>query len=808
MPAGRSTVRESLASEPTLRALEWRGLLSCLAQLAATDLGRTAIDALWPAASSAELDERRQRYEEARRLLLDGALVPHVEEPLVELLERLASDRAPLAGPDLVRLAGILAASRAAARRIQRADPACPGLAAEAGHLPEARSLQERIEATLDRRGEVREDASPELAALRRTIRRLRDALYRQLQSRLGELREHLSEDTIPLRGGRLVLVVQAGARGRVAGLFHGRSATGRSFYFEPLEAVEPNNQLQQAVEDEEEERRRILAELVEAVRAEAETCREHGAFLGRLDALQGAARFAEVAGGRLAETAPDGELRLVGARHPLLDPRLAELRAAALGQGGHTGPVAPLDLQLEAGARALVVTGPNAGGKTVALKTAGLLAFAHQCGLPVPAASGTAFPFLDRLVATVGDDQDLLADRSTFSGRLLRLHEAWDAAGPRSLLLLDELGSGTDPEEGAALAVALLEGLVERGALAVITTHLTSLAAAALELEGAGCAAMEFAGETGLPTYHLLPGPPGGSEAIALARRLGLPLAWLDRAEARLQPEFRDLRRLLAEVERTRGELAAARDALTVERSDQEKIRRRMERELAVLEVERNTISGRLKTELREFRREVAARIGNEVEKARAEARAGRPRQAAAQAVERLFAEAPRVEGEEPRVAAPLSVGGTVVHRALGWRGRLEAMEGERAVVVVAGKRVRCAVADLEGVAAEPPRREPRPARPPASGGRDLETSVAVPTELNLIGQRVEPALAAVDSFLDQALLSERREVRIVHGHGTGRLRDALRLHLRQHAAVAAQRPGEPNEGGNGATVVTLRAG
>jgi DNA mismatch repair protein MutS2 len=796
-----------LASEATLRALECRGLLACIAQLAATDLGRAEILGLAPAASAAELDARRRRYEESRRLILDGALVPPVEEPLAELLERLENDRPPLAGPDLIRLAGVLGASRAAARRILRADPGCPALAAETPSLPEAQLLQERIEATLDRRGEVREEASPQLAALRRTIRRLREALYRQLQSRLGELREHLSEDTIPLRGGRLVLLVQAGARGRVAGLFHGRSATGRSFYFEPLETVEPNNQLQQAIEDEEDERRRILAELVAAVRAAAETCHRHAAFVGRLDALESAARFAEIAGARLADLAPDGELRLTAARHPLLDPRLAELRAAALGQGGHTGPVVPLDLHLDAAQRALVVTGPNAGGKTVALKTVGLLAFAHQCGLPVPAGAGTAFPFLERLVATVGDEQDLLADRSTFSGRLMRLHEAWDAAGPRSLLLLDELGSGTDPEEGAALAVALLEGLVERRALAVITTHLTRLAAAALELDGAGCAAMEFSGESGLPTYHLLPGPPGGSEAIALARRLGLPRAWLDRAERQLQPEFRDLRRLLAEVERTRGELAAARDALASERLDQEKIRRRMEREQAALEVERKTIATKLKAELGELRRDIARKLTTEVEKVREEARSGRRRQVAAEAVDRLFAGAPQVAGEEES-AGPLAVGGTVRHRALGWQGRLETLDGERAVVVVAGKRVRCTAGELDSVAPAAPRSGRRAAPASAPGGRDLDSAVEAPAELNLIGQRVEPALEAVDGYLDQALLAARREVRIVHGHGTGRLRDAVRLHLRQHPAVAAQRPGEPNEGGNGATVVTLRGG
>lgn len=808
-------------SQATAAALELPSLLRLVAGLAATDLGRAAALALGPYADETAFVAERARVEELQRLLADGAVVESEEEALGALLERLRTGRPPVSGADVVRLAGVLRAARLARERIRTATPPLVELGRAAHGLADLSDLEQRIERTLDRRGEVRDDASPALVALRKAIRGVRDKLYRQLQGALGDLAGLLSEDTIPLRNNRLVLVLQAGARGQAKGLIHGRSATGKSYYFEPLDAVEPNNQLQQALEDEEAERRRIFVALLEAVRERLDEVDAQVAFLGTLDLLQAKCRFGAACGGRLAERAADGELRLVAARHPLLDPRLAPLRATALGQAGHEGTIVPLDVELgavtrphgetaSATRRVLVITGPNAGGKTVALKTVGLLALAHQCALPVPAAAGTRLPRLARLVATVGDEQDLLADRSTFSGRLLRLREAWDGAGPRTLVLLDELGSGTDPEEGAALATALLEGLVASRCLGVITTHLTRVAARALDLEGAGCAAMEFAPETGRPTFHLVPGPPGGSEALALARRLGLPPAWLDRAEALLGPEHRDLRRLLAEVERARDEMAAARATLETEASDLVKIRERLDRERAALEAERRTTAARAKAELERFRAETLRKLRGEVERMQAElGTSGRRRNLAGEAAARLFADAPRVEEAEEAKEGPLVVGAEVKHRALGWRGTLEKLDDGRAEVLVRGKRLRCAADELvpSGSSPAPTSRAARERPERREPGRsDLAEAASPASELNLIGARVEAALETLDAYLDHATRSSLRELRVIHGHGTGRLRDAVRSHLRRHPAVADQRPGADNEGGNGATVVTLR--
>ncbi|HEY0555474.1 MAG TPA: Smr/MutS family protein [Thermoanaerobaculia bacterium] len=805
-----SASSSSILSQATAQALEFPSLLAVVSRFAATDLGRDRVLGLLPFESEPPLRARRTLLEEASRLIGERALVPDFDVPLGDLLVGIATGRPPVEGIDLVRLADLGRATRAASARIREAVPPCPALDALVRGLPDIDPLLRKIDRMLDRRGEVREDASPLLSSLRRQIRTVREQIYRDLGEFVAGHKDDLSEDTIPMRGGRLVVMLNSGARGRSGGLVHGRSATGRSFYFEPLNVVETNNSLQQSVEDEEAERRRILAELIGEARAALPALREHSGLLGDLDLLQASVRFGDRCGGVLPEIGARHDLRLLQARHPLLDPCLAEVREEALGQAGHSGDIVPLHVELEPKRRILVITGPNAGGKTVSLKTTGILALMAQCGLPIPAAAGSRVPLLTRLVATVGDEQDLLADRSTFSGRLLRLKEAWEWAGPDALVLLDELGSGTDPEEGAALAEALLEGLLEKGSLGVITTHLAQLAAAALELSGASCAAMEFDPGTGRPTFRLVPGPPGASEALALARRLGLPAEWLDRAEARLGSEHRDLRRLIAEVERVRQELAETRDSLEVERSDAEKLRRRLAEEQAALAEERRSVSGKLKGELEQFRRDTTERLRREEARIRERFEEGRRKGLAAEAVESLFAAAPTFGTPEPAPSGPLVVGAPVRHVGFGWQGVLEKLEDGRAEVLVRGKRVRARPDELApaGPAPAPKKkeREAAPLQPAALRGREGDMEEPVGREINLIGMRVEPALEMLDSYLDQALLSSRQEVRVIHGHGSGRLREAVRQHLRSHRGVAEIRSGAPNEGGNGATVAIFR--
>lgn len=810
------TTPVEIATAATRTALEYDAFLTLLACEARTDLGRQRLLSLLPATTEEELLARRRAYAEGERLRLEAPLVPSLGEGLSTLVDRASTGEPALSGVEILVVARFVRATAEAAARILSATIPCPELAKEAIVLPDSRPLLTEVDRLLDRKGEIRDDASPRLGALRREVRGSRERIYQRLETIRGANRELLGEDTVPMRGGRLMLMLESGARGRLAGLVHGRSATGKSLYFEPLDVVEENNSLQSAVEELEAERMRMLLQLLGAIADSTPLLTAAAALLGRLDALESVSRLAEESSARLPELAPTGRLRLVGARHPLLDPRLAGRRERALGTRGHEGAAVPLALELGVSVasdgandanerrRVLVVTGPNAGGKTVALKCVGLLTLLAQSGLPVTADAGSELPWFESIVATVGDEQDLLADRSTFSGRLARLAEAYRAAGPRALALLDELGSGTDPEEGAALSVALVEQLVAHQGLALVTTHLTAVAAAAMELPGASCAAMEFDPASGRPTFRLRPGSPGGSEALALARRMELPAAWIARAESILGEEHRDLTRLLAELEERRQELgleAARERAATAEAAA---AAARLDRERATLEAERRSVASRLMRELAEFRERVTRDLSTELEKMRGALETGRRRNLASEAAARLFAEPPEVEVEPEAVAAgELGPGARVRHRTLGWRGELAKLVGARAEVLVNGKRLRAPAGDLVVEASAPAMRAERVSAKRVAAEPAL---TLVPPELHLIGQRVEPALAALDDYLDRALRSGRAEVRIVHGHGTGRLRDAVRDHLRRHPAAASLRAGAPEEGGNGATVVVLR--
>ncbi len=797
-------MRSSVATE---HALEVEALRQVVADYAATDLGRRSLVALRPAGEPDDLSDRRAGFEAVTSLL---PLVPSIEEPLQSILDRLGATSFAPSGRDLLALASLIEVGESARDRVEEAiregreasSVELEPLVARLDRLPVLVDLVRSIRRRLDERGEVRDDATPELARLRGTVRRRRDSLYRELSALARQHGDLLSEDTVPQRDGRLVLVLQAGARGRLPGLIHGRSATGKSYYLEPLAVVEGNNELQEAAGAIEREKQRILDELREAVVAESDALARHAALVADLDHWQAAHRYAAQVGAHLLELAPARRVRLVGARHPLLDPRLAEVRARALGQAGHRDPVVPLDLELTPEQHALVITGPNAGGKTVALKTLGLAAWAQAAGLPVPADPGSSLPPFGELVATIGDDQDLLADRSTFSGRLLRLREVWDVAGSGSLILLDELGSGTDPEEGTALSAALLEALLDRGSLVVVTTHLGQLAALALERPGAACAAMEFDAERGAPRYRLVPGPPGGSEALALARRVGLAEELVAAAEARLGADGRDYRRLLAEVSALRERLASEEEALESSRREAEELTARLAVERDRLELERREVAKRARRDLETFRRQVRDEVGSVAERLREEWESGRRRGLERKVTDELLRDAPEIANSEaPSIEGPVVVGDPVRHRSLGWRGTLVALQRGRAEVDLDGKRLRCRVEEL--VPGGPSAQHRQERRVPVT---EVPEATPLAFELNLIGERVEPALERLERHLEEAVRQGRREVRVVHGHGTGRLRRAVRQRLSRHALVAEQRAGGTGEGGDGATIARLR--
>ena len=832
----------SCCSGATAEALEFPALLAVLAGFAVTDAGRRAVHAIAPQTDPEEIGRRRARYSEvARELKEGGALAPVLDQPILVLRDQLQAGGRRMGGAELLGLAAVMEAAEEAVERLGDYE-AAPRLAAEVAALRalEARagddagpgercdcaSLAARLRRTLDRRGAVRDDASPRLGTLVRDGRRTQASVETSLQ---GYVRKHgasLADDSTPMRGGRLSVLLPSGSRGRLPGLVRGRSASGRSFHFEPSEVVEGNDEMERIAADKDIERARILAELVRQVLVLTPAITARMDFLGVVDAMQAASRFADETGAGLAaiaSPAADGSaavLEVRGARHPLLDPRLADRRQETLGSAGNRGEVAPLHLVLD-DHRTLVLTGPNAGGKTVALKTVGLLCLMTQAGLPVPAQRDSRFPILDHLVAVVGDDQSVLDEQSTFSARLLRLREVWRHAGPRTLVLLDEVGAGTNPEEGAALGIALLEGLVESASLGILTTHLTQLAAAALESQAASCAAMSFDPESGLPTYRLVIGPPGGSRSLALARRLGLPAAWLERAEHFLGSEHQQLRRVLERNERRRERLLEREAELAGLTAETEAARSRFETGKESLRAAQKRFGQTIAREVDALRKANRRRLDQVLEEMSAQSR--RPgKRALARAAGSLHGDLDRAaslasdraaaavreqggDGDRPTPSGtpdpppPLVAGVRVRHRALGWGGEVQELRGDQVTVLVRGKRVRAASEQLETVAGAAREESPRVR---------IQTSPApsVESELLLIGQLVEPALESLDAYLDRALASGRERVRVVHGHGSGRLRRAVREHLRRHPAVAGFDPAPPSSGGDGATEVVLR--
>ncbi len=684
-------------------------------------------------------------------------------------------------------------------------------------------AVRDRLLASIDPAGEILDSASPPLGGLRRAVR----IAYERLRSRLeqlvhgSELGSALQEPIVTLRNGRYVIPVRADAKGRVKGIVHDQSGSGQTLFVEPLIAVELGNawrEAQLAVTAEEE---RILDDLSSLVAAHAGQLRDTLDALARFDLWAARARLAEEMDAiRGAES--DGAIVLLSARHP-----------------GLTGRVVPIDLTLGEGVRALVITGPNTGGKTVALRTVGLLCLMHQSGLHVPAAEGSRLPILQDVFADIGDEQSVAQSLSTFSGHLRSIVRIVAATGPGCLVLLDELGAGTDPTEGSALAQALLDRFIRLGALVVATTHYAELKVYAHETPEARNASVEFDLETLSPTYRLTIGLPGTSQAFAIAERLGLDQVLVEDARGRLTRAQQDFERTLAAIKASQQEMDQAREtarhaetrALEARRvAEDERRRARAERAEAAA-------SAREEAEL------AVAAIHEEIAAARAllarqTLTESRLDEAMARLEERLSAIPTATRIPDAVDPAVWQVGQRSATSS-GWVGTISAIDAPRgrATLVVGQARTEVDLADLvpasvvdaARLGAPVPGRPSRPARPATGRRGELEPAVpprtpavggaprpgttsgrtaerrVVPATLDLRGARVEEALEMLDSTLDQAATAGAGRITIVHGHGSGALRDAVRATLAKHPLVSDWRPGEQGEGGDGATIVRV---
>jgi DNA mismatch repair protein MutS2 len=670
-------------------------------------------------------------------------------------------------------------------------------------------SLRNTLQRSFDPTGQLLDTASPRLGGLRRAVRVAYDRLRVRLDQFVhsGELAGSLQEPIVTLRGGRYVIPIRADARGKVKGIVHDASGSGQTLFVEPLVAVEMGNAWREAQVAEQAEIERILDELSTVVAGQAGPLRETLDALARFDFWSAKARLAEEMDGIPAEIADRSEIVLLGARHP-----------------GLSGRVVPVDIRLGGDYTALLITGPNTGGKTVALRTLGLLGLMHQSGLHIPADTGTRLPVLDDIYADIGDEQSVAQSLSTFSGHMRSIVRVVAAAGPNKLILLDELGAGTDPTEGSALAQALLDYFIRSGALIAATTHYAELKLYAHTTPQARNASVEFDVETLRPTYKLTIGLPGQSQAFAIAERLGLPGPIVADARSRLTDEQQAFEETLASIKATQLEttdalaearLAEGRARTALASAEDERRGAKRERDESVKtardEAERMIaeVSAEVRGIRRKLERETVTQKSLDEDLARANAQ-----------MERLPAliDADPVRRNPSAEPIQWRIGMRARAVAAGAEGRIAALEkgGRRATLEAGGFRITIPVEDLEpAVGGDPDTGQyasetgaravsTRGDSKPSSASRlQLERARTVATSLDLRGATVQEALEVLDRYLDDASLAGLDQATIIHGMGTGALRDAVREHAGAHPLVKSWRPGGRGEGGDGATIV-----
>ena len=789
----------------TLEVLEFPAVIQQLARLTAFSGGREAALALRPVVDRDEVVRRQRMTAEAVHLGQLGVEVSLAGARDIRGLAERAERGQVLSPAELLDVADASRAAVTVQRSLLRLQGEAPLLANVAGGIGEIEPIRSLINGAIDDGGNVRSDASPELRQIRLEVAKAHDQLQQRMQAMAASaaLRPALQEPIVTIRDGRYVLPVKSEMRSAVRGVVHDSSASGATVYIEPMAVVELGNRWRELQVQEQHEIDRILREISEVVGDTSVDLVDAVNRLSRIDLAVAKGRLArELRARDLHETGSQGwlreapgELRLVRARHPLLG---GEVVANTIIVGGEY--------------RALLITGPNTGGKTVALKTAGLLTLMALAGLPVPADQGSTVPIYDSVFADIGDEQSIEQSLSTFSGHITSIISVLERADEQSLVLLDELGAGTDPTEGAALAVAIVDQLLAKGAALIATTHHSELKLYAHRTPGVVNASVEFDLETLSPTYRLTIGLPGQSNALAIAANLGMPREVIESARRGLSIEDRALESMLAEL---RGQLATAEERATqaaVNAERAETLRREREEELDRLASEatrlREDARIRVRDELRDVRR-LLEKSRKEVEAARLEQAAEDFRRAEA-AADRLRPEPePTVEPREPlpmpgvkdqRFEDLVVVPGAVVWlRGVSVAGEVLSEPDERGEFDVQLGALRTRVRMEQVRATGEPRRDT------AERTMTLPMAPWSPSEIEVRGQRLDEALPVVERFLDAASRAGHGRVRVIHGRGTGTLRRAVREMFDRHPLVTGYETAEPKEGGEGVTVVTL---
>jgi DNA mismatch repair protein MutS2 len=783
----------------TFKQLEFDKILAEIATHAHGSVTCERIAAIAPLGDFAMIQEISGRIGEIRALLAQGIslrLTPF--EDIRPLLEAVRPSGAYLGPHELLLFIPAVQIFTDISRQLSpRSD--IPLLAALTARLRPFPEILEPLAASIDHDASIMDSASSPLREIRRAKRSLATRIRKKIEEivRHNDIEIFLQDDFITQRSGRWVIPVRMDSKGMVRGVVHDVSASGETAFMEPLEIIPFVNELENLSAEEKAEEIRILRQLSAWIREEAGPLEECFAVLVTLDLLNSMARFAEQYGLESPHLNTDGRLCLAQARHPLL---------MMLQRRGNITAVEPLDLLLEEN-NVMVITGPNAGGKTIALKTAGILTLMALSAIPVPVnGARSTFPLLNTLLVDIGDEQSIEQSLSTFSAHVARIASILEQSGQRSLVLLDELGAGTEPHQGAAIACGVLRELQERGAMVLATTHLTEIIGFVHRMPGMTNAGMEYDAETYTPLYRLISGEPGQSHAVDIARRYGMPERVISFARELLGSAGGELATLLAELRLTREQLGEQQRLLEQERTAVAAERDAVEARAGEIERARREASEKAWDDARELISATRRRMNELLEDYKRDRRAEtieRIRLSQQELAEKLE---PRVGAAGEQVAVRDLVPGSRVHvPSLGHDGTVLSLDERtgKARVATGSMEVDVPLATLLAPL------KPGTAKSGRKTGRSsltIEVADEGDRELKLIGLRADEALDLLEPFLNRASLGGLREVRIIHGVGTGKLRQAVREHLERHPLVAEFRPGGAHEGRDGATVVTLR--
>lgn len=777
-------------NEKSLRVLEWPKVRQLVAERASFSLSRELINELLPKTDVQEVVRDLSLTSEGVRLLWK-----HGDAPFGG-----ASDIRGAVGR--ARLGGVLDPQQllAVADFLYCVAQLRKYLAEEDGPLAEFRQglvplqgVREEIERCLDHDGSVRDWASPELGRIRSKMRTLANRLRERLENLIHSpaMQKILQEPIITVRNGRYVVPVKSEYRSKFQGIVHDQSGSGATLFMEPAFAVDLNNELSVAAQQEQAEVERILRRLSQAVGDQAQVLLDNLQVVTELDCIFAKARYSRAIDGVEPVINREGRIHIKQGRHPLL-----------------TGTVVPIDVWLGEGFHILVITGPNTGGKTVTLKTVGLFCLMAQAGLHIPAAAGSTLPVFDGIFADIGDEQSIEQSLSTFSSHMSTIVQILEELKDNSLVLLDELGAGTDPTEGAALATAILDYLRTRKIHTVATTHYSELKTYAYSHEGVENASVEFDLQTLRPTYRLAIGIPGKSNAFAISRRLGLQDEIVKRGQALLSSQHVRVEDLIGEMESSRRQAELDREAARRLREEYEELKAQYERKVQELRERREEILEEARAEAQQLLDEAHHELNQILGAAR---RMGREEleESVKEYRERLKArsdELRRKERETPRAEGPRDLKRGEVVRIKSLRQTGYVLEppgaGDDVLVQVGIMKITVKASDLERVDSL----EAEGRKPSGTPRRShLAKSARIQSEMDLRGKTVEEGLALVDKYLDDAFLSSIGRVRLIHGKGTGTLGEAIQRYLAGHPHVKEFRYAEPNQGGHGVTIVDL---